>query len=84
MLRSSMPVTASPRLTGAWSARLAASRSILFSPDELGSSPTSRAVMAASQSMAAASVPWWMKRAKSSRVSQVPWAMISPVAASSV
>jgi hypothetical protein len=34
--------------------------------------------------MAAASVPWWMKRAKSSRVSQVPWAMISPVAASSV
>ena len=28
-------------------------------------------------------VPWWMKQAKSSRSSQVPWAMISPVAASS-
>ena len=28
-------------------------------------------------------VPTWMKRVKSSRASQVPWAMISPVAASS-
>jgi hypothetical protein len=28
-----------------------------------------------------APVPWWMKRAKSSRPGQVPWAMISPVAA---
>lgn len=37
--------------------------------------------MAASQSMAAAAVPWWMKHLKSSRVSHVPWAMISPVAA---
>ena len=30
-MRSSMPVTAPPRLTGAWSARLAATRSILAS-----------------------------------------------------
>ena len=35
-LRSSMPVMASPRLTGAWSARLAASRSILRSRPSLG------------------------------------------------
>jgi hypothetical protein len=71
-------------VSGAWSARLAASRSIRFSPAELGSSPMSRAPIAASQSIAAVPVPWWMKEAKSSRPSQVPWAMISPVAASSV
>src|SRR6266700_2110918 len=35
-LRSSMPVTASPRLTGARSARLAARQSILRSPAEHG------------------------------------------------
>jgi hypothetical protein len=34
-LRSSMPVMVSPRLTCAWSARLAASRSIRFSPASL-------------------------------------------------
>jgi hypothetical protein len=33
--------------------------------------------------IAAVSVPLWMMRAKSGRASQVPWAMISPVAASS-
>jgi hypothetical protein len=41
------------------------------------------ALIAASQSIAAVPVPWWMKQAKSPRASQVPWAMISPVAASS-
>ena len=35
-LRPSMPVTASPRRTGMSPARLAARRSILFSPLELG------------------------------------------------
>jgi hypothetical protein len=79
-LRSSMPVMASLRLTDAWSARLAARRGILRSPLELGSSPASSALIAASQSIAAVSAPRWMKRAKSSRASQVPWAMISPVA----
>jgi hypothetical protein len=39
--------------------------------------------MAASQSIAAVPAPWWTKQAKSGRSSQVPWAMISPVAASS-
>jgi hypothetical protein len=40
--------------------------------------------MAASQSIAAVPAPWWMKPPKSPpRASQVPWAMISPVAASS-
>jgi hypothetical protein len=48
-----MPVTASPRLTGVWPARLAASRSIRLSPAKLGSSPMSRAPIAASQSIAA-------------------------------
>lgn len=56
-VRSSMPVMASPRLTGAWSARLAARRSILRSPPELGSSPASRALIAAAQSMLASSTP---------------------------
>jgi hypothetical protein len=72
---------------GAWSARLAASRSILRSPPELGSSPASSARIAVSQSMLANSVagslmlvPTWMKRVKSSRASQDAWAMISPVA----
>jgi hypothetical protein len=40
--------------------------------------------MAASQSIAAVPAPWSMNRMKSWRESQVPWAMISPAAASSV
>jgi hypothetical protein len=51
---------------------------------ELGSLPPSGALMADSQSIAAVPVPWQMKPPKSSRASQVPWAMISPAAASSV
>jgi hypothetical protein len=58
---------------GAWSARLAASRSILCSLPELGSLPPSSALMVASQSIAAVPVPWQMKPPKSSRASQVPW-----------
>ena len=75
-----MLVTASPKRTGMSPARLAASRSMRFSPAELGSAPPPRALMAASQSIAAVPVPWWVKDTKSPRVSQVPWAMISPVA----
>jgi hypothetical protein len=43
-----MPVTASPRWTGISPARLAARRSILFSPLELGRPPVSSAAIAAS------------------------------------
>ena len=64
-------------------------RSIRRSAPELGSSPASRAVIAASQSMLASSVPGslmlfpaWMKQAKSSQASHDSRAMISPVAAS--
>jgi hypothetical protein len=69
---------------GCRSARLAARQSILRSPAEHGRPPACRASMAASQSIAAVRAPWWMKRPKSLvRASHVPWAMISPVAASS-
>jgi len=44
-LRSSIPVTASPSRTGTSPARLAASRSIRFSPLELGNSQASGAVI---------------------------------------
>jgi hypothetical protein len=47
-----------------------------------GSPPSSSAVIAAAQSMAAVPDPWWMKRAKSSRMSHDSWAMTRPVAAS--
>ena len=54
-------------------------RSRTLRSPELGSSPACRALIAASQSVAAAPVPWWMKRAKSSRPSQVPWvALLAP------
>lgn len=80
LLRSSSPVTTSPRTTGAWPARLVASRSSRPSPAELGSSPALSAQVKASQSIAAVSVPWWMWPLKSSRPSQVACSMISPTA----
>jgi hypothetical protein len=49
------------------SARVAARRSILFSPPDPGSLPASTASITASQSIAAVPVPWWMKHAKSQR-----------------
>jgi Plasmid pRiA4b ORF-3-like protein len=51
-LRSSMPVMASPRLTGAWPARLAARRGIRRSSPELGSLPRMVAVPRRSQTAA--------------------------------
>ncbi|HYZ56918.1 MAG TPA: hypothetical protein VE733_25940 [Streptosporangiaceae bacterium] len=83
-------MTASLRLTGMPSARLAASRRIRCSPLEQGSSPASSAAMAAGQSMAAIVVvpsvmlvPWLMKRpVKSSRSRNVPFAMSRPTPAS--
>ena len=58
-------------------------------PAGTGNSPASSAVIAASQSMLASSAPGavileptWMKRSKSSRAGQDPWAMINPVPAS--
>ena len=55
MLRWSSPVTASRRLTGVPSARLAASRKIRCSPPEQGRSRASSAVMMSCQSMVAMS-----------------------------
>src|SRR2546428_5895106 len=49
----SRPVMVAPRLTGLWSARLAARWSIFFSPLEQGNSPAFRAVTAAGQSIRA-------------------------------
>ena len=64
---------------------MAARWSILRSPAEHGRLPACRASVAVSQPIAAVPGPWQMKRPKSSsRASQVPWAMISPAAASSV
>ena len=70
-------------------ARLADSRSMRRSPPEHGSPPAISAWTAAIQSIWARRVPpvmlvpIQMKRSVKSRASQVPWAMISPVAASS-
>jgi hypothetical protein len=52
---------------GCLASKAGPSLSIFFSPAELASSPTSRAAMAASQSIAAVPVPWWINRPKSSR-----------------
>ena len=79
---------ASLRLTGIPAPRLAARWRIRRSPPEQGSSPTLRAEIAASQSMAAIAVPpvlvpWLMKRpVKSLRARNDPWLMRSSAPAS--
>jgi len=86
-----MPVTVSRRLTGMPTAKLADSWRMRRSPPEQGSSSALRAVMAASQSMAAIGVvpsvmlvPSSMSRVlKSSRRRNVPLLMSSSVPASS-
>lgn len=82
----SIPVTASFRSTGMPAARLAESLRTLCSPPEQGNSPAARAVIAASQSIAAmpSFTPWMTKRlVKPSRRRKVPLAMSSPTPASS-
>jgi len=88
-LRWSMPGMASRRLTGWPTARLAAMRTMRFSPPDAGSRPPSSAAMTATQSIHAIGVPSLMQAAvstwqrKSSRWRKVPWLTIRPAAASS-